>query len=351
MKKTMRKMMKKTMRKNKMLSIENNHEKRRLFLETTAQICRLSGVPQCEERVKKGIRQFFDNHSENNRENKLITSSVVYAEFLSTTVKDIVLVRDLVKEEFLDNNKFCIKLSEIHESLSEYPKIRGNRAQRIFAVTAMLDRKFRDFNSIETKRIIRFLDNTARNLAFTDFFHIKIDRKTIKIKKDNHSYLKKIGCLKKNPLQKDCNAKNGNECRHKIDVINGKKNFHDDKCLVNKSKITKCQKKSSRYCYIERFFKKNDIKKNIALLKTAANGNSFSSKFRNKSKNKRWLECVEKWDFTKNEFEFRGRKCWSYFFDMLILLECPDDAAILSKDPDFGELGKAIGRNGIWVQF
>jgi hypothetical protein len=275
----------------------------------------------------------------------------VYAEFLSITVKDILVVRDLVKEKFLDNNKFRMRLAEISESLSVHPKIRGKRAQRIFAVTAALNRKFQGLKSIETRRVIRFLDKKARVLAFRDFFLIRIDGQRIKIEENNPCYLKEIGCLTKDPLQEDCNTKNGYECRHKIDVPDVKENGHGDKCLVTDAPITKCSENPGKYCRIEKFFNKSDIKKNLDLLKIAVEGKKFSSEFRKKSKNKKWLACFNEWDFTKGKFEFRRRSCWRPFFDMLMLLQCPDDAAILSNDPDFGELGKAIGKNNIWVSF
>jgi len=331
---------------------EKNQEKKRLFLETTSQISRLSGIPEKEERVNKIIKKYVENHSESNQECKLITSTVVYAEFLNTAVMDILLVRDLVKEKFLDKNRFYLSLHEIDESLGGYHKIKGKRLQRIFAVTAMLNRKFGGFQSIETRRVIRFLDTRARDLAFKDFFEIRIGGQKIKIEEDSPCYLKEIGCLTKDPLQEGCGLKNNFECRHKIDVSYSIKNDHDDKCLVIGSPITKCREKPREYCDIEKFFNKSDVKKNLDLLKIVEKQGKISSKFRNKSnKNKKWLECFKKWDFTKNEFEFRGQNCWRYFFDMLILLQCPDDAAILSIDRDFEELGKAIGRPDILVTF
>lgn len=334
-----------------MFYVENIHGKERLFLETTAQVYRLSGVSESRERVDKILRQYFETHSENNPGCKLITSTVVYAEFLSITVKDILVVRDLVKEKFLDKNIFRINLDEIDDSLSVYPKIRGKRAQRIFAVMAALNRKFRGFKSIETKRVIRFLDKKARKLAFKDFFEIRLGGKVIKIEDNSPCYLKEIGCLTKDPLQKDCNTKNGYKCRHKIDVPNGNKDGHGDKCLVTDSPITKCRENPGRYCDINEFFNKSDIKKNLELLKSSVKGLKFSADFRKKPKNRKWLKGFNAWDFTKGKFEFRGQNCWSPFFDMVMLLQCPDDAAILSNDPDFGELGKAIGRDDIWVPF
>jgi hypothetical protein len=334
-----------------MLYVEKIHGKERLFLETTAQVYRLSGVMESRERVDKILRQYFETHSESNPGCKLITSTVVYAEFLSITVKDILVVRDLVKEKFLDKNIFRISLDEIDDSLSLYPKIRGKRAQRIFAVMAALNRKFRGFQSIETKRVIRFLDKKARKLAFKDFFEIRLGGEVIKIEENSPYYLKEIGCLTKDPLQEDCNTKNGYECRHKIDVPNGNKDGHGDKCLVYDSPITKCRENPGRYCDINEFFNKSDIKKNLELLKSSVNELKFSADFRKKSKNKKWLEGFNAWDFTKGKFVFRGRNCWSPFFDMIMLLQCPDDAAILSNDPDFWELGKAIGRDDIWIPF
>ena len=346
-----RTLLKWTMNNNAMITGEKKQGKKRLFLETTAQICRLSGVPGVEERVNKILKQYVENHSKSNQECKLITSTVVYAQFLTTVVKDILLIRDLVKEEFLDKNRFDLSLHEIDKSLSVYPKIQGKRAKRIFAVTGMLNMEFIGFESIETRRVIRFLDTTARNLAFKDFFEIRIGGKRIKIEEDSPCYLNEIGCLTRDPLQEECSMKNKGECRHKIDVPYFRNNDHDDKCLVIDSSITKCQGKPREYCDIEKFFRKKDVLKNLELLKIAVNENNFSSKFRNKTKNKKWLACFKEWDFTKNEFEFRGQNCWRYFFDILIVLQCPDDAAILSNDPDFGELGKAIGRNDIWVSF
>jgi hypothetical protein len=340
------------MRMNKITAVEENQEKKRLFLEITAQVCRLSGVKEKKESVTKKMKQYFENSAESNWRDKLITSTVVYAEFLSTTVRDILLVRDLVKERFLDNNKYDLKLHEVGESLSGYPKTWGDtRAARILIIIAALIRRFRGFESIETRRVIRFLDTTARNLAFNDFFLIRIDGQRIKIEENSPSYLKEIGCLTKDPLQEDCNTKNGYECRHKIYVPDVKKNGHGDKCLVANSPITKCKEEPRENCNIERFFGKKGIKKNLELLKKAVEEKKFSLKFRNKRKNKKWLACFKEWDFTKNEFAFRGQNCWRPFFDMIILLQCPADAAILSSDKDFDELGKAIGRDTIRVSF
>ncbi len=335
-----------------MIAEEKNQGKERVFLETTAQFYRLSGVPEKEERVNKILKQYAENHSKSNRKCKLITSTLVYAEFLSIIVRDILLVRDLVKEKFLDDNKFYLSLHEIAGSLSGYHKTRGEqRAQRILTIIAALNLRFRGFKSIETRRVIRFLNKSARDMAFRDFFLIRIYGKRIKIEENSPCYLKEIGCLTRDPLQEDCNTKNGNECRHKINVPNANKNGYGDKCLVEGSPITKCREKPRENCDIEKFFSKSDIVKNLQLLKIAVNEDNFSSKFMNKPKNKKWLECFKEWDFTKNEFKFRGQSCWSRFFDMIMLLQCPDDAAILSNDPDFGELGKAIGRNDIWVSF
>ena len=330
---------------------EKKQGKKRLFLETTAQVCRLSGVPEVEERVNKILEQYFENQSEGNRECKLLTSTVVYAEFLSTVVMDILLVRDMVKEIFLDNKRFVLRLHEIDKSIYRYPKIPKNRAKRIFAVTGMLDMEFIGSETIETRSVIRFLDTTARELAFKDFFNIRIGLQRIKIKDNSPSYLKEIGCLAQDPLQEDCNVKKGNECRHKINAPNDKKNGHGDKCLVTDAPITKCRENPGKYCKIEKFFNKSDIKKDLDLLKIAVEGNKFSSRFRKKPKNKKWLECFKKWDFYKGKFKFRKQSCWIPFFDMIMLLQCPDDAAILSNDPDFGELGKAIDRDDIWVPF
>lgn len=334
-----------------MTTLEKKQEKGRLFLETTSQVCRLSGVPEKEESVAKILKQYFENSAESNRESKLITSTVVYAEFLSITVKDILLVRDMVKEKFLDNNRFDLSLHEIYEKLSGYPKIQGNRAKRIFAVTAALDKKFGTFKSIETRRVIRFLDKKARDLAFKEFFNIRIGRQRIKIEENSPCYLKEIGCLAQYPLQEDCNMKNGYECRHNIDVPYIKKNGHGYKCLVTGSPITKCGENPVKYCDIDKFFNKSDIKKKLELLKSSVNGLKFSVDFNNKPKNKKWLECFKEWDFTKNKFKFRGQSCWRPFFDMIILLQCPGDAVILSIDKDFDELGKAIDRDNIRVSF
>lgn len=335
-----------------MTTVEKSQGKECLFLETSAQICRLSGVPEKEESVIKILKQYFKNPPKSNRICNPITSTVVYAEFLSTIVRDILRVRDRIKEKFLDNNKFDIKLHEIVESLSGYSKIRGDsRSNRILTIISALIRRFRVFESIDTRRVLRFLDVTARNMAFIDFFLIRIDGQRIRIEKNSPYYIKEIGCLTKDPLQEDCKMKNGYECRHNINVPYVKSNGHGNKCLVADSPITKCRENPLQYCDIEKFFNKSDIKKNLELLKIVVNKNDFSSKFRNKPKNRKWLECFKKWDFTKNKFEFRGQNCWRPFFDMIILLQCPKDAAILSNDPDFGELGKAIGRGNIWVSF
>jgi len=334
-----------------MTTVEKNQGKERLFLETTAQVCRLSGVPEEEERVNKILKKYSENYSESNRECKLITSTVVYAEFLSITVKDILLVRDMVKEKFLDNNMFVLRLHEIDKSLYKYPKIQGNRVKRIFAVTGMLDLEFIGFETIETKSVIRFLDTTARELAFKDFFNIRIGQQRIKIEEKSPCYLKDIGCLTKDPLQEDCNMKNGYECRHNINVPHIKRNDHGAKCLVADSPITKCKEKTRKNCNIEKFLSKKGIKKNLELLKIAVEGKEFSLRFRNKRKNKNWLDGLKAWDFTKGRFVFSGQSCWSPFFDMIMLLQCPSDAVILSSDKDFDELGKAIGRNNIRVPF
>lgn len=322
-----------------------------LFLETSAQICRLSGVRKSEERVAKILKDYFSNPSESNLGCQLITSTVVYTEFLSTRIKDILLIRDMVKEEYLDKDRFELRLHEIDESLTVYPKIRGNRAQRAFAVTAALKKKFGGYKKIETKRLVLFLDTIARDIAFRDFFEIRIEGKKVKIEQDGPCYLKEIGCLTKDPLQEDCNVNNNYKCRYNLDFSNAHKNGHGDKCLVTDSPITQCQEDPKKYCFIEKFFNRRRVKENLELLKTAAGEGKFSSAFRNKSKNKKWLEYLQEVDFTKNDFAIRGQNCWRYFFDMLIFLQCLEYKGILSKDPDFGELGKAIGRNDIWVSF
>ncbi|UCH97786.1 MAG: hypothetical protein JSV88_13295, partial [Candidatus Aminicenantes bacterium] len=128
-------------------------------------------------------------------------------------------------------------------------------------------------------------------------------------------------------------------------------NGHGDKCLVTDSPITKCKEKPRKKCNIENFFKESDIVENLKKLKRKVAGEKISSEFLKKPKNKKWLECFKKWDFTKNEFEYRGQSCWRPFFDMIMLLQCPGDAVILSSDKDFDELGKAIDRDNIRVSF
>lgn len=328
-----------------------NKEKKKLFLETTAQIGRLSGANEKRQRINKILIRTFKT---DDSRNKFITSEIVYCEFLNTVVKDILIIRNLIFNEFLQKKQFILNLSEIDEQIADSNDFDIRiRAQRLFKVTGAIKKRFPKSNEIETKRIITFLNSLARDLGVREFFDIRVNGRRAKIKTPSPNYLTEIYCLNGFPFQ-ECFQLDGNG-KFLIEYYENLKNDNGDAIVIsNKTVTTKCCKSPIEYCAFEEFFNKKEVSERLKkLIAESKKQKPFSSAFRKKEKNKKWIELIQNSnldDYLK-DFKYRGKECCHYFFDMIIALQCPDDAYILSNDKDFNELGKVIKRLDLVLNF
>ena len=335
-------------------------EKKKLFLETTSQIARLLGLNKKRRKVHEIIGNVLNCDNDNN---KLFTSEIVYCEFLNTLVKDVLIIRNLIFNEFLQKKIFILNLSEIDDHIFDSKDYNIKfRSKRLFGVTSALKRRFPKSDTIETKRVINFLNSFARDLAIRDFFNIRIDEKNrVKINKNSPNYLNEISCLSELPFQEGFQMDNNGKY-----FLQNYQNLKDENgnniCISNETTTAKCDKNPIEDCGIEDFFKKEGISQKLkklideskkGLMDESKKQKPFSSKFRNKDKNKKWIELMQDsiLDDFITEFKYRGKECHRYFFDMLIALQCPEDARILSNDKDYDELGKVIGRSDLLLNF
>jgi hypothetical protein len=325
--------------------MERNYlDKSSAFLDVTAQICRLLGDRDSKQRMMTVVEEFLQAGGK-----KLLTSSVVYAQFLDTLVKDIIRLRDLVKKHFLDRMEFQLTLKDLQAIVKEadFPGLteagKSSLRKRLQLLGETLEAKYSSGTSVETKRVLRFLDSYARNLVFRDFLKMRIDGKIIAVKYVDPD----IECTAQEPLQIDCNNKKDRNCVLGIYFDRG---IHS-KCLSGKARVINCDLGEITCPVIGKFVngnaKKKATKKFILLSDEAKKDLPFDQDFRETYEE--WIEFLS--ELTSDCSNLTGSKCYEYFLDVLILILCPDNAFILSRKKSFEDLGRAINRPDILVDF
>jgi hypothetical protein len=322
---------------------QNYLDKDGAFLDVTAQICRLLGDGDSRQSMKTVLKKFLKAA----KGKQLLTSSVVYAQFLDTLVKDIIRLRDLLKKHFLDRMEFKLSLKNLKAIAKEadFPELteagKLSLRKRLQLLCETLEAKYSDGTSVETKRVLRFLDSYARNLVYRDFLKVRIDGKPIAVKYVDPD----IECTAQEPLQIYCNNKNDRRCVLGIYFDRG---IHS-KCLSGKARVINCDLGEIKCPVISKFVKGNKraSKKFILLIDEAKKNMGFDPEFR--EANEEWIDFLG--DLTSNCSNLKGSECYDYFHDVLILLLCPDNAFILSRKKYFKDLGRAIKRPDILVDF
>jgi hypothetical protein len=318
-------------------------DKNGAFLDVTAQICRLLGDEDSRQRMMTVLKKFLQ--AANGKQ--LLTSSVVYAQFLNTLVKDIIRLRDLVKKHFLDRMEFKLFLKDLKVIVKEtdFPGLteagKSSLGKRLELLCETIEAKYSCGKSLETKRLIRFLDSYARNLVFRDFLKVRIDSTPIDVK----YVAPDIDCTVQEPLQIDCSTKNGKHC---VLGVYFDRDGHK-KCLSGKARVINCDFGEIKCSVISKFVNGNKMasKKFVLLSDEAKKDMPFDPEFR--EANEEWIEFLS--ELTSDCSDLKGSECYDYFHDVLILILCPDNAFILSRKKYFEDLGRAIKRPDILVDF
>jgi len=319
-------------------------EKKRILLDASAQFCRLLGDESSKERIITILDDFLKSSM---NEKKIITLSVVYAQFLDILVKDIIWLRDLVKEHFLGQMKFTLSLNELKEPAgkADTPGLmaeeRKNLRRRLVLLCDALESKYPCGKPVETKRVLRFLDSYARDLMLRDFFRVRVNGETYKIEEIHPE----IDCTAEEPLQVECNLDEITPCLFGIF-----RDFSEDgghhRCLSKDASVTNCKSESGRCIKVIDYLNRNsDFKKLVAEIKH--HKQPFRKEFMDEKK--QWINAMKA--LTDDCSNFNGDKCIECFFDMLIALQCPDDAFILTRNEGFQELKKVMGKPDFFSDF
>jgi hypothetical protein len=319
-----------------------------IFLETSAQIVRLSGT-RSGDKVNKIISDEIDKNS------NFITSTIVFREFLNTLIKDILYVRDLVRDEFLAKNIFIINLAEITEKISER-RLNSSASKRIYLIIASLQRRFDSNSKVNVRKIIRFLNNNARNKVFYEFKQIANESEIIDCGDKRYKFLGQVKCLNDHPMQTECTLKNGKKCLCLLDTNrNGSKPCGENGCLDLRKPTTKCFKRGKRVesCKINKLIEKeeNTLKDIIYAVKNNKINRKYISKEKNNKLEKVFLEVCDNGRINASKV-MKISVCAWYLTDIFIFLQCKKIDAIISKDKDFEELSSVTGKpiNRVWIQ-
>ena len=317
---------------------------RRLILDATVQIARLSGWKGAAERVSNAIRREL----EKDPELILCTTHVAYREFLCTLVADIVRLRDLVISELHLKGLLKVSCKEIEmvieKEITPRPNLRG--AMLVFE---SVRQRFEGKEKVRTRDVIRFLDNEARDYRERRFFQVHLGNQVSSLPREGEDFINGVDCLSAFALRSRESRNSRCLCR----MMGDKTLCSDssgDPCLDGTEQpIRCCSSDPEEQCRLEAFVEEGPIAALLARLHEHVELAKFSEGFVASHE-----ELLSQLAELRNrslggQIAFKGAECATHFTPLLMLLECGSNARLISFEPVFDELGAAIGQPDVRV--
>lgn len=277
------------------------HEYQEVFVETTSQILRLCG----DSRQKEKIESFLSTST------TVYTSSTVYLEFLRTIVWAFQIVRRTIAESEPCQDAL-IRLADIDRWLSETTFAHSERQVRsLFKVTSALKEKYGQEYKITCGEVIEYIDGVINRLIKKWFFVFGTGSMKADIRQTG-GFINLTNCeLVEQAIKLDIPSRARLSCSAKDQSCSIYKLLAERKIDIQKVKV------AFDLCTDDR-------------------------------KDKDALEALDKvidkvgTSFQKKATALGQRICWK-LGDVIIGLECPAGAKLLSSDKHFSVICPALG--------
>ena len=274
----------------------------RIFVETTAQVTRLTGIPPVRAALERGLA----GHA-------IITSSTVFLEFQRVVIEAHQRILPSL-DDVPDNGNGLVRLADLYGTLANASQIRSDRqAKRVLTVVASIQRRFGDDPFVRVDDLRAFIKGEIRRFNQWRFFTFGYGADSIDINSTG-GYLDGLECsVAADGFDSDTQK------RHLISC-----NARTRECAI-RSVVSSHREVLNT---LARELRDADTKAANAAEKVAAFGPR----------------------------ELRGRKavgqrlCWP-LGDVLIALECPEDAFLLSSDHHFQVICAALNRSRLQFNY
>lgn len=313
-----------------------------LVLDTTAQIARMSNHRALTEQVESAVQRALEQEPGL----RLRTTGSVYREFLRKLVTDFLAVRDLVATEFHGRGIRLITMDDVAARIESSQHFTAAAKRRARFVMETLRNRFGD-DEQRTRPVIRFLDSEARDFRERRFFQLTLDGEEVEFGR-GEDLVDAAACLARFALSS--REDEGSKCLCKIVGRGGgtslclKASRHSevrkDPCLDRSEYPMRCcSPDPDESCELPKLLASESAKPLLARLRAHAEEQKFSPAF---AESRRAL-IQQLHQLREQTLPFLGLSCAQNFTEVLTILECGEGARIVSYDPDFDELGRAIG--------
>lgn len=267
----------------------------KVFVETTAQVSRLTAP----SRVRTALESWLTGRD-------ILTSSAVFLEFQRVVIDSHRRVLPVL-DEVPNDGDGMLRLAEFYGALANSANVRSDRqAKRVLAVVASIQARFGDDPFVRVEDLRAFIRGEIQRLKNSRFFVFGYNVDARDIRSDG-GYLDSLEC---------------SVARDGLDAA------------MDHSRMTSCNA-DMRQCAVRSF-----IQRDQGLIRDLARELSSSD-----PKASTAAERVA--DFSGKKLGGRKaigqRLCWP-LGDVLIALECPKDALLLTSDHHFEIICPAVGR-------